>query len=105
MFRRINYSASSSLFLIAFKIAVTSHITILKSKAHPNPLTSKPSMNQSANKIINVFITIRNNPKLKITAGKANSMSNGFRKTFRNPRTTATIIAVRKFSTYTPGKT
>lgn len=56
--------------------------------------TAKPSINLSANKMISPLITKRNNPKVKIVAGKVNITKIGFIKRFRIASTNATIIAV-----------
>ncbi len=53
--------------------------------------------------MINVFITIKNNPKLNITAGSVKIINNGFMKAFNKLSTTDTRMAVRKLSTDTPG--
>ena len=44
------------------------------------------------------FITRRNNPSVRIVAGKVKNISNGFTVTRNNPNTTATIIAFVKLA-------
>ena len=46
---------------------------------------------------------IANNPKVTIVIGRVNNTNKGFTTVLRIPKTTATIIAVTKFSTVTPG--
>ena len=77
--------------------------TMLKRNADQNPFTLKPSISLSVNKIMNVLMTTRNKPNVKITAGKEKKINKGFTNAFKQPRTSATITAVRKLSTYTPG--
>lgn len=56
------------------------------------------------NKTKTAFITKVKSQKVRILIGKVKIINIGLTKVFRTPRTTATIIAVTKFSTLTPGK-
>ncbi|GAA4971668.1 hypothetical protein GCM10023315_22210 [Algibacter aquimarinus] len=66
----------------------------LKSIAHQNVLTEKPSINLSAKRIINAFITNRNKPNVTIVMGNVKMTKIGLTKRFNKDKTTATIIAV-----------
>jgi len=57
-------------------------------------LTEKPSINLSANNMINAFIIIRNSPSVTIVIGKVKMTNMGFITRFNRDNTTATIIAV-----------
>ncbi len=57
-------------------------------------LTEKPSINLSANNMINAFIIIRNRPNVTIVIGKVKMINMGFITRFNRDNTTATIIAV-----------
>lgn len=66
--------------------------------------TPKPSINLSANKIINAFITNRNNPNVNIVIGNVKMINNGFTSTFNTAKTIATISGVvNESSSVTPG--
>ena len=66
----------------------------LKSKAHQNPPTLKPSTSLSARKMIITFITNRNNPKVTMVTGSVRITNMGRTIAFRIPKTSATIKAV-----------
>ena len=67
---------------------------ILNSKAVQKLLTENPSINLSANKMIQALITNKNKPSVSIVAGNVKSTNKGFTKIFNNPNTAATIMAV-----------
>jgi ABC-type branched-subunit amino acid transport system substrate-binding protein len=67
--------------------------------------TPKPSINLSANIIINALITNKNKPKVKMVIGKVKIIRIGFTKTFKMAKTIATINGVvKELSNETPGK-
>jgi len=76
----------------------------LNNKATQNPVTVKPSIRLSANRIINALITSKNKPKVTMVTGNVKIMSSGFMVTLNNAKTIATITALVKFTTETPGK-
>ena len=73
--------------------------TILKINAVKKESTLKPPTILAHNKIKMALITNRNKPKVNTVTGRVKRISIGFTKTFNNPKTTATIIDVVKFST------
>jgi hypothetical protein len=72
---------------------------ILNNNAIQKESTLNPPTILAHNKIITALITSKNNPKVKIVAGKVNNTNIGLINTFNNPRTTATIKAVVKPAT------
>ena len=67
--------------------------------------TPKPSINLSANNMINALTTNKNKPKVNIVIGKVKIIKIGFTKTFKTAKTKATINGVvRELSSETPGK-
>ena len=72
---------------------------ILKIKAVQNESTLKPPTISVQKRIINALITNKNNPKVKMVAGKVNITNIGFINILSNPKTTATIKAVLKLAT------
>lgn len=77
---------------------------MLKNKAAQKPDTAKPSINLSANKMIQALIINKNKPKVTKVAGRVNKMSNGRTNRFSKEITTATITAERYPATDIPGK-
>jgi hypothetical protein len=73
--------------------------TILKISAVKKESTLKPPTILAHNKIKMALITNRNKPKVNTVTGRVKRMSIGLTNTFNNPKTTATIIEVVKFST------
>ena len=61
--------------------------------AHQMLSTENPSINLSAKRIINPFITNKNKPKVRMVTGKVKMTKSGFTKRFRIDNTSATIIA------------
>jgi hypothetical protein len=53
--------------------------------------------------MIMALITNKNKPKVKIVNGKVNMTNIGLMNILSNPKTTATIKAVVKLATWTPG--
>ena len=58
-------------------------------------VTENPSINLSANNIINALITNRNNPSVRMVIGRVRIINIGFTNKFKIDSTTATITAVR----------
>lgn len=77
---------------------------ILNIIAVQKPSTVKPVTILPANKISNVLITSKNNPKVIMVTGNVKMTKIGFKKANRNPKTKATIMATVKLSTCTPFK-
>lgn len=78
---------------------------ILKSIAVQILDTPKPSINLSANNIINALTTNKNKPKVRIVIGKVKIIRSGLINTFKIAKTKATINGVvRESSRETPGK-
>lgn len=77
---------------------------MLKIKAVQKPFTPNPSINLSANRMINAFITKRNNPKVKMVTGSVKIIKIGLTNRLRIAKTKATIMAPRYPSTLTPPK-
>lgn len=75
-----------------------------KARAHKKPFTLNPGTTADASKTNAAFITKVKSQKVKILIGNVKIISIGLTKVFRTPSTTATIIAVTKLSTFTPGK-
>ncbi len=67
---------------------------ILNRIADHRLLTEKPSINLSANNMINAFIIIRNKPNVTIVIGRVKITNMGFTTRLSTDNTTATIIAV-----------
>jgi len=76
----------------------------LNNTAIQKPEISNPSTKASANKIIMAFITIRNNPKVRIVTGNVNRIRMGFTIKFNKASTRATTTAVKYPATVTPGR-
>ena len=77
---------------------------MLNSKAVQKLLTVNPLMNLSAKRIMQALITSKNKPKVTMVIGNVRMIKMGFKMAFRNAKTAATIMAVVKFATPTPGK-
>ena len=58
-------------------------------------LTENPSINLSANNMINALITSRNKPNVMMVIGRVRITNIGFTNKFKIDRTTATIMAVK----------
>ena len=56
--------------------------------------TAKPSINLSANNMIDAFIISKNNPKVIIVIGSVSMINIGFNNVFKIAKTAATIITV-----------
>ncbi|GAA3602150.1 hypothetical protein GCM10022396_19540 [Flavivirga amylovorans] len=69
--------------------------SILNNTAIQMLFTEKPSINLSANKIINALIISKNKPKVTTVIGKVRTIKTGFTNRFNIDNTTATIIAVK----------
>ncbi|TCL65631.1 hypothetical protein EV196_105296 [Mariniflexile fucanivorans] len=67
---------------------------ILNSMAVQILLTEKPSINLSANKIINALIINRNKPKVTTVIGSVKITNMGFTNTFNIAKTIATMMAL-----------
>ena len=78
--------------------------SMLNNSAVQKLLTLKPLMNLSANKIIHALMTSKNSPKVTMVMGKVRMIKMGFTMAFKKAKTAATIIAVVKLITSTPGK-
>ncbi len=77
---------------------------ILKNNAVQNESTANPPTILVHSKIMIAFITNKNSPKVITVTGKVKITNIGFINRFSNPKTIATIIAVVKLATCTPGK-
>ena len=75
-----------------------------KARAHQKPFTINPGTIAEASKTKAAFITKVKSQNVRIFIGSVKIIRIGFTKVFRTPNTTATIIAVIKFSTFIPGK-
>lgn len=75
---------------------------MLKIRADPKLLTTKPSTNLSQIKIIRALITNKNNPKVTIVTGNVKKTKIGFTKTLSKPKTTAIMTAVVSDATEMP---
>jgi hypothetical protein len=76
---------------------------MLKIRAGINPLTLKPGTIEEAIRIRVVLMTKVNKPRVRIFIGRVKIIRIGFKKAFRMPKTTETIMAIQKDSTLTPG--
>lgn len=77
---------------------------MLNNNAVQKLLTSNPGINLSANKIMLALITNKKRPNVTIVMGNVRMIKTGFTIAFNSPKTAATIIAVVKSITWTPGK-
>lgn len=75
----------------------------LNSRAYQKLVTWKLSTIALASWIIMAFITNRNNPSVNIVIGIDRISNTGFTRKFNSPSTMATIMAVPKPFTCTPG--
>lgn len=66
---------------------------MLKTKAVKKPSTWKVGTNWSVKRIITALITNKNNPKVKMVAGKVKNINNGLTNMFKRAITAATKIA------------
>lgn len=76
----------------------------LKIIAHQMLLTSKPDIKLSAIMMIIAFITSKKSPRVRMVIGRVKSTKIGFTIKLSKLNTMATITAVVKESTPTPGK-
>lgn len=77
----------------------------LKIIAHQILFTAKPSIKESASRIIIALTNNKKIPKVKMVIGNVRIIKIGFTKKFNNPITTATTNATVKEVTVTPGRT
>ncbi|AIY13147.1 hypothetical protein M667_07945 [Cellulophaga baltica NN016038] len=77
----------------------------LNSIAHKTPSTVKPLIKLLANRIMIALIIKRNKPSVMMVTGNVRMTKIGFTMKFNKLKTTATIIAVKKLSTFTCGNT
>ncbi len=75
---------------------------MLNNIAHQILATENPSINLSANRIINPFTTNKNKPRVIMVTGKVKITKSGFTRRFSIDKTMATIIADKYPSTLTP---
>lgn len=75
---------------------------ILNNMAFQKEDTSNPLIKWSHNKIMDAFITNKNNPKVKIVIGNVNKTRMGFTKKLSKAKTMATDKAVVNSSTFMP---
>jgi hypothetical protein len=75
---------------------------MLKSRAHQNPSTENPGTILPISMIINPLITSRKNPNVTMVTGIVRNTSTGLRKVLMIASAIATMMAVAKFSTWTP---
>ncbi len=75
---------------------------MLKRNAVKKESTLKPSTILSHKTMISALIKNKNSPSVKMVAGRVKNTNIGFTKTFKIPRTTATIIEVTKLVTVMP---
>ena len=67
--------------------------SILNSNAVQKPLTAKPSINLSASRTIQAFITNKNKPKVTTVIGMVSTIKIGLTTAFNTAKTKATIKA------------
>lgn len=79
--------------------------TMPNSSAYQNPLILNPGTITPVSQIRNALITSVNNPSVKILIGSVNKISTGLIKVLSKPSTRATMSAVKKPPTCTPGST
>ena len=77
---------------------------ILNTRAAKKLCTVNPPINLPAKRIIQALITNKNSPNVTMVIGKVRMIKMGFNMALRNAKTAATIIAVVKLVTSTPGK-
>lgn len=77
---------------------------MLNNNAVQKLLTLNPETKLSANRIILALMTNKKSPKVTMVIGNVNIMKTGLTMAFKRPKTAATIIAVVKLATLTPGK-
>ena len=77
---------------------------ILNKKAHQIFFTSNPGTKWLTKRTINAFIINIKNPRVRMVIGIVKNIKIGFKKIFKNPRTTATVRAVIKSLTTIPGR-
>jgi len=77
---------------------------MLKSIAQPKFSTANPDINALTKITINPLMTKVNNPSVTMLKGSVIRSTIGFMNVFTTPKPTETSIAMRKLSTFTPGK-
>ena len=75
----------------------------LKSSAHQKLSTINPGMIKSASNIISALITNKKSPSVNTVMGMVKTINKGFKVALNKAKSAATRIAVKKFSTKTPG--
>jgi hypothetical protein len=86
-----------------FMIPLTRLSIRLKINAQKKPSTLNPDTSLDASRIMIALITNRNNPRVMIVTGKVKITSIGFISRLRMANTIASIRAVAKSLTFTPG--
>ena len=106
MFTQIYFAVSFSLHACLCTNELKKERKMLKSRAYQKLSTLKPCTKCASINIMQALITKRNKPRVRIVAGKVNSISNGLMKASSNASTKATTMAVKKllFTICTPGK-
>lgn len=94
----INYFANEC------KIKLTAHKTTLNAIAQPKFSTTNPGINVLTKITINPLMIKVNNPSVTMLKGKVIRSTIGFINVFTTPKPIETRTAVRKLSTFTPGK-
>jgi hypothetical protein len=77
---------------------------ILKSNAHQKPSTTNPGTILPISMMINALMTSKKSPSVMIVTGMVRKISTGLIKVLRIAKAIATMIAVAKFSIFTPGR-
>lgn len=77
---------------------------MLKRRAHQILLTSKPGTILLTNNTIKAFMINEKNPRVNTYKGTVSSISIGFNTMLATPNTMATVSAVKKLFTTTPGR-
>ena len=109
LFKLLNFKSITSYCLSSFNkennIDCKNDKHKLNSIAHKTPSTVKPPIKLLANRIMIALIIKRNKPSVMMVTGKVRMTKIGFTMKFNKLKTTATIIAVKKLSTFTCGNT
>lgn len=82
---------------------MTSDKTIPKRSAATNPLISNPGTIMAVRRTMRAVITKLKRPRVTRLIGNVKSKTIGRITVLTNPKTTATTIATKKFSIWTPG--
>jgi len=102
--KRLNYLPFSAVPKIRARTEFTMERMRLKSNAHQKFRTSKSLSKASATRMMQALMTSRNNPSVTRVAGIVSNTRIGFRKAFRNDKTSATIMASQIRNSSTPGR-